>query len=242
MNSWIGVQRSILCALAILVACPPLSAQTESEKSGAKVFYTYCTLCHGPNGMGEGPLAIAIENYPNVNLMTSQKDLSLENIVQIVKYGSQLDNVGDFMPPWIRELTKDQIQNVSEFVAFLRERPVDAGELLRAESENAEPNIEHGKVLYQSYCLRCHGSEGKGDGKMIRIVNSPPPFNLTKSVVNRAYVRLIVRNGGEFVGRSPQMPPWKDELSEQDILSISDYVMTLRKTSGQNQAGNNTTQ
>ena len=44
-----------------------MASITASVIHGAKVFITRCTLCHGSDGMGEGPLPLITGNYPSTN-------------------------------------------------------------------------------------------------------------------------------------------------------------------------------
>ena len=212
----------------ILLSCNAFS-QTEEEKQGAKVFYTYCTLCHGPQGMGEGPLPNLIAEYPDVSLHSDNKFVTFSELKTVISEGSMLDNVSQYMPPFREELSEKQANDVVAFIQFLRGNKIKGSELLKHQSNLVKPDIQKGKVIYKNYCARCHGVEGKGDGKMKKIVNQPPPFDLTKSSVNEEYVQLIITRGGQFLGRSFQMPPWKDELSDQEIRSVSKFILTFRK-------------
>jgi mono/diheme cytochrome c family protein len=40
-----------------------------SLRLGALQFQHRCAICHGSDGLGEGPLPMLIANYPNTNLM-----------------------------------------------------------------------------------------------------------------------------------------------------------------------------
>jgi mono/diheme cytochrome c family protein len=35
--------------------------------------------------------------------------------------------------------------------------------------------VAQGKVLYEKFCVQCHGKTGQGDGKVVTIGNHPPP-------------------------------------------------------------------
>lgn len=196
---------------------------------GAYLFRKFCSLCHGINGMGEGPLALTMQDYPDTNLLTSNSSLSREETLKVITLGSQMDKIGAYMPPWRSAFSDQELNQLTDFVIFLRKDPAKATVVLRNQSNRIEPNVRHGQLLYNTYCTRCHGKEGKGDGKMSRIVKTPPPFDLTKSVQNDTYLMLIITGGGEPMKRSAQMPPWGDELSPQDIQSVIKYIKTFRQ-------------
>src|SRR5688500_5017528 len=40
-------------------------------------------------------------------------------------------------------------------------------------------SIAKGKTLYTTHCVSCHGTAGKGDGKMAEMMNPPKPSDFT---------------------------------------------------------------
>jgi cytochrome c len=38
-----------------------------------------------------------------------------------------------------------------------------------------QATVEKGKVIYDKFCLHCHGDKGKGDGKVVAKGGYPPP-------------------------------------------------------------------
>jgi mono/diheme cytochrome c family protein len=90
-----------------------------------------------------------------------------------------------------------------------------------------EKTIAAGQAVYKSKCQRCHGPGGLGDGPDA----DPDAVDMDLTNPKRAprnpdgVVYYKVLNGR---GR-PKMPPFKDELSEEQIWSVVTYVQTLRK-------------
>lgn len=95
--------------------------------------------------------------------------------------------------------------------------------------DTEEAAVVRGGIVFRTYCVLCHGSEGKGDGRAARMY-TPPPANLTLSPFNDAYKELIIRRGGVGVGRSAYMPPWGDELSDEQIRDLVSFLRELRRT------------
>lgn len=87
-----------------------------------------------------------------------------------------------------------------------------------------------GSVVFNRYCVTCHGPFGEGNGRAARLHN-PPPANLRTSDKNDAYIELIVRKGGEAIGRSPAMPPWQDELTDEQVHDLVAFVRAINVNS-----------
>lgn len=84
-----------------------------------------------------------------------------------------------------------------------------------------------GEKIYDKFCVNCHGQAGHGDGRMRKVLNNPPPANLTLTRLTNEQLYDIIANGGQAVGRSMYMPPWRDQLNSQDIIAVSAYIRTL---------------
>ena len=196
---------------------------------GAEIFHYRCALCHGNDGLGEGILPLSISNYPNTNLLEPRFGKSLKSITRLIRKGGKLRKVNDEMPPWEDELNRKELGSVAMFNEFLH-RDFDAAlVMLREQAQNITPTKRIGRAIYLGRCALCHGKHGRGDGKMVRIIKNPPPFDLTKSRVDDQYLHDIISKGGEAMGRSPKMPPWGKDLNDKEISSIIIYLKILRK-------------
>jgi mono/diheme cytochrome c family protein len=58
-------------------------------------------------------------------------------------------------------------------------------------------------------------------------LHNPRPANLRASDKNDAYIALIVRKGGEALGRSQSMPPWGEELTDEQIKDVVAFVRSV---------------
>jgi len=98
------------------------------------------------------------------------------------------------------------------------------GALLPRDSRDAA--VFRGGLVYANYCVTCHGVNADGNGRAARLHN-PRPANLRASDKNDAYIRLIVSRGGEVIGRSPGMPPWGEELTDEQINDVTAFVRSV---------------
>lgn len=98
------------------------------------------------------------------------------------------------------------------------------GALLPRDSRDAA--IFRGGLVYANYCVTCHGINADGNGRAARLHN-PRPANLRASDKSDEYIRLIVIRGGESLGRSPKMPPWGEELTDEQVSDIVAFVRSV---------------
>ena len=227
-----GLARTAVAVVAAAFTLFANGAAPEAEPSivyGAQTYKTRCILCHGQHGYGDGNLPLSLQNeYPNTNLHKNHHGFDIASIRKAVIHGGSRGDMHNEMPPWGDELTHTQLESVTMFVHFLLTNPDEAQTLLERTKVPVAPSEKAGRILFRNYCALCHGRFGEGNGKMARIINDPPPFNLTLSRVPPEYIRQMVQRGGEAMNRSPRMPPFETQLSENEMRSLILYVMSLR--------------
>lgn len=86
--------------------------------------------------------------------------------------------------------------------------------------------LKQGKSIFDGQCARCHGPEGKGDGKESDPNN--PAADLTDSF------RADLNPDGVMFhrvasGKPPLMPAFKSTLSTEQIWTVVQYAKSLRK-------------
>lgn len=101
---------------------------------------------------------------------------------------------------------------------------VPQGPLLAKHSPDAA--AFRGGLVYANYCVTCHGMNADGNGRAARLYD-PRPANLRTTDKNDAYLALIVRMGGEKLGRSPKMPPWGEELTDEQVGDVVAYLRSF---------------
>jgi mono/diheme cytochrome c family protein len=52
-----------------------------------------------------------------------------------------------------------------------------AGRELHSPIPMTPATVEQGKVLYEKFCIECHGAKGKGDGTVVTKGGYPPPYD-----------------------------------------------------------------
>jgi len=87
-------------------------------------------------------------------------------------------------------------------------------------------SVQRGSIVYSHYCSLCHGSNADGEGRAAASHN-PRPSNLRKSMMPDVYKALIISKGGKAIGRSEFMPPWGEELTDEQIKDVVNYLRSI---------------
>lgn len=83
-----------------------------------------------------------------------------------------------------------------------------------------------GSLVFFNYCVTCHGPNADGNGRAAKLYD-PRPANLRASDKNDAYMKQIIRRGGKAMGRSEFMPPWGEELTDEQIGDVTAYLQSI---------------
>lgn len=95
-------------------------------------------------------------------------------------------------------------------------------------AEKGDPKA--GKARYDLLCGSCHGTSGKGDGPAAAALTPKPRDHSDGKYMNTLtdkYFFDIIKGGGASAGKSPLMPPWAGQLSDQDIRNLVAYIRSL---------------
>ena len=109
----------------------PIAFTDNSVAMGSELFAANCAVCHGDEGLGDGPAAETLETKP-ANLTASHvQGLSDGALFYIISHGRPKTP----MPAWEGTLTEEERWNV---VNFLRTLPDEHAEEEHAEHEHME--------------------------------------------------------------------------------------------------------
>lgn len=102
--------------------------------------------------------------------------------------------------------------------------PVETDSKSEVKSELSRP-VVRGAIVYKQYCTLCHGERGDGLSRAKRLHG---PEKLTINAASDAYYEDIIRKGGAAMGKSPFMPVWEHELSDEQIADVVAYLSVVR--------------
>ncbi len=216
-----NIIHTVLLLTLLAVSAPVVSANPPAAYEGRRLYVSYCQLCHGTGGKGEGPLAKAMKISPAdlTTTVRSRSDTILMKIItgdgrQTVTGRDRHNLLSEAMPEWKNVFNESQIKAL---IAYLR--------FLGSAKHSLMGDPEVGLQLYQRYCKVCHGEEGDGDGIMTNLMGIMPMDhtnpNETNRLDNAELVRSILDGKGKF------MPPWRGILSQSDVEALVSYIRLL---------------
>ncbi len=172
-----------------------LAANAEARSVGQKLFMNYCTQCHASDARGG-------RGFPNL----TDDDWLYGGDPQTIET-TILNGRNGIMPAWGPALGPEGVRDTAHFVRSLSGLPHDAARAAR------------GKEKFATYCVGCHGPEGKGN----QAVGAP---NLTDQVwlygsSEATIIETITK------GRNNRMPAHKDFLGEARVHVLAAYVYGL---------------
>ena len=85
---------------------------------------------------------------------------------------------------------------------------------------------------FVKFCSKCHGTEGKGDGPQAdALTTKPRDFTdcARMKAISDDTLFTAIKEGGESVHLSKDMPAWKDGMEDDEIHDLVAYVRSLCK-------------
>jgi len=217
--------KNIIHAAALLGLlagiAPEIQAEPPPAYEGRRLYVSYCQLCHGTGGKGDGPLAQKMQIRPAdlTTTVRSRSDTILRKIItgegrQTITGRDRHNLLSDAMPEWQDIFSASQIDAL---IAYLRFLGTSRHELM------GDPEV--GLRLYQKYCQVCHGTEGEGDGIMTKLMGMTPMDHTNPNVTNRLDNQELARS--ILDGKGTYMPAWRGILSQDDVEALVSYIRLL---------------
>ncbi len=182
------------------MSVPQIAHDPEAREIGQRLFLNNCAQCHGSDAAG-GP------GFPNLTDTDWLYGGSPEQILQTITKGRH-----GVMPAWSSQIKPDEAAAIAQYVRSL------SG--LASDPLRAVP----GKRGFETYCVACHGAEGKGNTAL----GAP---NLTDNVwlygSSEATIVETILNG-----RSNEMPAQEGRLTADQIRMLAAWVWGLSNQGG----------
>ena len=217
---------AVLLSLVLFAACSTLNREPRIDPEPVApsqvlefdtLYAQNCVACHGTEGRGGASTALANPVYLAIVDETTVR--------KVVANGVR----GTSMPAFAQRaggmLTEQQIEVITSGV-FSRwgHKQVLEGANPPSYAAKADGNIDHGKIVFGTYCASCHGSEGGGTRKGSAITNDS-----FLALVSDQGLRTIVITGRPELGA----PDWRGNvpghpMTDQEITDVVAWLATRR--------------
>ena len=130
--------------------------------------------------------------------------------------------------------SKEDYEPKAEYELFLKHQEEAAKANEAAVASGAAPAATElpGQKTFETFCVACHGANGKADGPAA-LALKPNPRNFTdkawQAKVDDAHIAKVIKEGGASVGLSPTMAPWGGAIKDDEIANVVKYVRHFGK-------------
>ena len=99
-----------------------------------------------------------------------------------------------------------------------------AGEVLKSPFPQTKKIVQEGEVIYNRFCIHCHGPKGDGDGPVVTNGGFPPPPSYSKQLKDLPEGKMfhVITYGRNNMGSHAS------QLSKTDRWKVIAYVKTLQ--------------
>ena len=95
-----------------------------------------------------------------------------------------------------------------------------------------DADFKAAKKDHDKHCARCHGDEGKGDGRASELLKVKPADWTDASrmaALSDEQLFLIIEKGGKGTGKSKLMPSYEAKLDQKQINRLVAFVKSFQE-------------
>jgi mono/diheme cytochrome c family protein len=183
----------------------------DRQVRGCAVFANYCQLCHGPLGLGNGPVTQG--GFPPPASLLADRAMQMKDgqMFHVLTYGQQN------MPAFAAQLSREDRWNVILYVRTLQGPSVPDG---------GKSRYERIVKVFRDNCAACHGQDGTGN--LMRKALPPIP-DFTSVAWQMSQTEMAIVNQIDY-GSFPVMPAFRYKLTQDEILGLAVLIRSLATT------------
>jgi cbb3-type cytochrome c oxidase subunit III len=208
--------------VSLLIGYQPDAVSAEGDPSnGQRLFLSYCFICHGANGEGDGPYAPRLRDHPK-DLTDSDyfSEMTDQDIFSVISKGGPASRKSAHMRPWGFRLPRGDIDDLVAYIRFLGSKSESGFQQIKGLSS---------AKIYSLYCVSCHGPSGKGDGALVKYMPSSAANLTDKEVIaakTDSQLYRIIANGktNDLYPNQSYMPSWEKVLTKKQIQGLINYI------------------
>jgi cytochrome c oxidase cbb3-type subunit 3 len=220
---------AVLLSLVLFAACSTLNREPRTDPEPVApsqvlefetLYAQNCAGCHGAQGAGGASIALANPVY-----LAIVDENAVRNVVANGVRGTS-------MPAFAQRaggmLTEQQIDVITSGIfPHWEHRQILDGANPPSYAAKVAGNVDHGELVFGTYCASCHGSEGRGTSKGSAVTNDS-----FLALVSDQGLRTIVITGRPELGA----PDWRGNIPGKPMTDqeITDVVAWLASRRAQN--------
>ena len=206
----------VILSLALMILTWPVSSAVKGDAvKGKEVYDSFCWVCHGKYGRGDGPagrnLKVRPRNLTDFKYMSKRTD---EQLFQWISGRNPNFRIPAHAAIW-REIFTDEA--VRDVIAYIR----------TLSSPTAKGSALAGQDLFNIYCWVCHGRGGRGDGPAAANLPIRPRDLTEREFRARMTDDELFSSISTGAHQSTYMPIWGTSLKRQEIWDLVEYIKTL---------------
>ncbi len=181
--------------------------QVTRLERGTAVYTNFCQVCHGPLGLGNGPLTQG--GFPPPASLLAERAVQMKDgqMFHVLTYGQ-----GN-MPSFSTQLSRDDRWSVILHIRMLQGYA----------PSGATSRFQEVTQLFRQNCAACHGEDGKGV-TMRKILPLIPDF--TSQAWQLSQTELALVNQIDY-GSAPLMPAFRYKLTREQVLGLAVYIRSF---------------
>ncbi|MEH6617827.1 MAG: c-type cytochrome [Porticoccus sp.] len=197
-----------LTTLSLGFGTQTMASDENPSSEGRQLFNSYCFLCHGATGRGNGSLAIKLGITESVADLTDRKYGGMET-KELAMLIAGYNRKPSLMPAWGGTLNAKQITAIATYIHTLSLRG----------------SYISGKGIYYSTCAVCHGARGKGGGavaKQLELTDRIP--DLTTPKYTQMSEAKLIETIVNYSTMDDKFEKWDTRLNERALKDVASYI------------------
>jgi cytochrome c oxidase cbb3-type subunit 3 len=169
-----------------------LASNEIAMRSAARIFNNNCSPCHGRDAAGQA------QHFPDLTDDVWQWGAEEQQIAETIRAGRE-----GVMPPWLAAVGEQGVQQLADHV-------------LNLGAAESTTSAKQGAVLYQQFCIACHGPGGSGNPQL-----GAPALNDQSWTYGGGRTEVVESIAN---GRNGTMPAFSGRLDDTQIRLLSVWL------------------
>jgi len=160
---------------------------------------------------------------------TKDNPIITEDVKNLVSYVQSLGGVSGVERAERQRALKDKLlsERAKGNEAIIHEWFPSTWRNVRNPMEPTTRSLIHGKQIFTTNCVGCHGLQGNGKGPAVTFINNPAPRNLTDASQQLYFSDGEMYDAILFGVDGTAMPAFGDILTVNDIWDLTNFVRTI---------------